>query len=142
MQPAEFIKTIYLGDRACQNLLIDGWNERVVIQVDCISRIRSASGHWDFYTDEDINEGLIVFTGVRSITFSPQGPIPNDLINSLEVLSLESESVSENSEQAYVFQLSVGSVDSQGHMAEVTITIVAGCIHLESPDERGVAITK
>jgi len=53
MSPAEFLKTIYLGDRACKSILIDGWNKRIELKVDSISRVRSESGNWDIYTQRD-----------------------------------------------------------------------------------------
>jgi hypothetical protein len=44
MNPAEFLVTIYLGDRGCKGISIDGWNRQVSIQIDEISRIRSKTG--------------------------------------------------------------------------------------------------
>src|SRR4051812_42057369 len=85
MDPRKFINTIYLGDRACKNILLDGWTDRVVFEVDLISRIRSESGRWEYYTDEDIPGGLIVFTGVVSTTFEHSGPLPNDQIEFVAV---------------------------------------------------------
>jgi len=57
--------------------------KRIVIQVDEISRVRSASGRWEYYNEENIVDGLMVFTDARSIKFDPVGPIPNDYINEL-----------------------------------------------------------
>lgn len=82
MLATEFLRTIYLGDRACKSITIDGWNNRVVIKVDEISRVRSESGNWDFYNDENIVDGSLVFSDVRSVLFDPSGPIPNDYIGS------------------------------------------------------------
>ena len=42
--PAAFLGTFYLGDRACKGLTIDSWGMGFLLQVDCISRIRSRSG--------------------------------------------------------------------------------------------------
>ena len=140
MEPTEFLKTVYLGDRACKRILIDGWNRRVELQVDVISRVRDPSGHWNFYTDEDINDGLIVFSHVSSIKLSPPGPLPNDYINSFEVHLLDEKNDTEGCKRLYVFQLSVSSVDSQGNSCEVCIDIVAEDVHLEDPQRPGVAI--
>ena len=70
MNSSDFIKTIYLGDRACKGVVIDGWNSLVKIHIDNISRIRSLSGNWELYTDEDIENGFIVFEFVESIRFT------------------------------------------------------------------------
>ena len=72
----EFLRTIYLGDRACKALLIDSWKQRVAIQVDSISRLRPGSKTWDFYAEGDIDDGWLVFSGVRSLRFEPSGPLP------------------------------------------------------------------
>ena len=37
MNPTEFLKSIYLGDRACKALLIDSWKKRMAIQVNVVS---------------------------------------------------------------------------------------------------------
>src|SRR5258708_3314646 len=100
MSPLELLKTIYLGDRACKSLLIDGWNDRIVLQVDTISRIRSVTGNWEYYTDEDIVDGLIVFTNATSISFEPNGLMPNDLIHSITARVLPAKS---NETQYYRF---------------------------------------
>jgi hypothetical protein len=54
MKPEEFVKTIYLGDRACKKIVIDGWDELLKIQVNEISRIRDVSGQWNYYNDENM----------------------------------------------------------------------------------------
>ena len=141
MSPAEFLKTIYLGDRACKSILIDGWNKRIELEVDSISRVRSESGNWEFYSDEDIDNGRIVFSSVKSITFSPSGPPPNDLINSFEVCPFKAENDDEEADPLYVFQFSIGSVDLRGAQREVIVEIVAKTIHLEDPKQPGIAIT-
>ena len=85
MLAAEFLRTIYLDDRACKSITIDGWKHRVVIRVDEISRVRSETGNWEFYNDENIVDGLLVFSDVRSVLFDPAGPIPNDYISAFFV---------------------------------------------------------
>jgi hypothetical protein len=132
MLATEFLKTIYLGDRACKSITIDGWWKRVVIQVDEISRIRSASGQWDYYNEENIIDGSLVFVEARSIQFHPVGPIPNDHINYLEAELIEGD--------YYRFRLSVGSVDSSSQSTEVVVIIEAKSMHLENPGTPGVSI--
>ena len=127
--PADFVKTIYLGDRGCKGIFINAWEERIEVWVDDISRIRGES--WDFYTDEDIPDGRIVFSGARSVRFDPPGPIPNDYIHSLSVVE---------DEEGWRFTLSVASVESGGARAQVAIEIGASSIHLEDPRRPGEKI--
>lgn len=83
MDIEKFIDSIYLGDRGCKMIILDGRRARIAIQIDCISRVRASDGCWHFYTDEDIVDGRIVFTDVISVSLDPVGAIPNDLIESL-----------------------------------------------------------
>lgn len=137
MTPTELLKTIYLGDRACKMLCIEGWTSKVVVQVDVISRIRSATGTWDYYTDEDIPDGRLVFCGVRQVRIDPPGPLPNDLINELAVTECADTGSGRSS---YLFTLSVGSVDEAGASTEVTVEIEADDLHIIDPRVPGTEI--
>jgi hypothetical protein len=134
MLPTEFLKTIYLGDRACKCIAIDGWRNRVAIQVDEISRIRSASGNWEYYSDENILDGLLVFSGVKSILFDPPGPIPNDYINDLQAELLP--------DGFFRFKLSISAVNGLPETTEVVVTIDAKQLHLEDPARPGMMIDR
>lgn len=137
MTPEEFVNSIYLGDRGCKSVSIEGWDERVIIKVDKISRIRDHSGHWNFYSKEDIDDGLIVITGIKNIKFLPSGPIPNDRINFLKVFKKEDDSIANTTDEIFVFRLSVDSVSFDGSSKEVLIEIDATDIHLEDPKRPG-----
>lgn len=138
VNPAELLKTIYLGDRSCKGIYIESSKGRVVIHVDLISRIRSAAGTWDYYSDEDLADGRLVFTEVRSISFEPSGPLPNadiDIINVVETID------SSSGQAEYLFVISVGSVDESAGYSEISIEIRAGAVHLEAGDRPGCPIT-
>ena len=128
LTPAEFLRTVYVGDRACKAIRIESWRKEVVLEVDEISRIRSPSGEWNFYTAEDIADGRIVFTGVESIYFEPPGLLPNDFINEITVRPADGEP-----DKRWVFEASISSVAPDGSSAEVTVRIIGSDVHLEDP---------
>lgn len=63
MNAVEFVRSLYLGDRACKAITMDGWNASIRISVDTISRVRSPSAEWDYYTAEDVADGVLVLGG-------------------------------------------------------------------------------
>ena len=129
MNAKEFLYTIYLGDRGLKSILLDGWNHRVVLQIDLISRVRSASGQWDYYADEDIVDGLIVFTDVESVFFDPPGFISGDYIDLVGVEMLPPQK-GDNEHQRFVAEFSTAAV----------VRILAGGVHLEDPARPGLLI--
>jgi hypothetical protein len=136
MRPTDLLKTVYLGDRACQAITLDGVNRRVVVQIDCISRVRSANGAWDYYTDEDIEGGRLVFASVLGLTLAPRGPIPNDYVNDLSV----TEELDASGTTVYRFALSIDSVGYPGDPVEVIVGILARDFYLEDPRTPGLEI--
>ncbi len=142
MTPQAFVETIYLGDRACKSLLLDGWKDRVVLEVNLISRVRGASGRWDFYNAEDIENGLIVFENATSISMSPSGWIPNDVLAFVSVETLSATDYPDSQALQYRFSLRIGSGKPNGDYVLVDVQIVAESIHLEDPRNPGVKITE
>lgn len=124
MSPQDLLKTVYLGDRGCMSILFDAWKSEIKIQVTCISRIRGDA--WNFYSDEDLPNGFLVFEGVSGLAIDPLGAIPNDLINELAVETFDAN------ESTYLFSLRVDSVNAQGDRLESSVRIVANSFVLES----------
>jgi len=87
------LDSIYLGDRACKGLYIDAWDQIVRLKVDCISRLRPGTQRWNFYTDEDIDDGWLVFDGVDQFNLQNDGYVPNDLINDIEIVATDGDKV-------------------------------------------------
>ena len=125
MDAKQFVSSIYLGDRACKGISIDSWSQEVSVQVDVISRIRSGDGCWNFYNDENIENGSLVFTKARKILFDPCGLLPNDYINSLEVIEQDDGAC------CFVFSICSVSTDAQSH--EMIIKIIAESIGIRDP---------
>jgi hypothetical protein len=120
-----FLETIYLGDRACRSIVLDGWNEVVRIHADCISRIRSPSGRWEYYTDEDITDGHLVFSSVVSCELRDAGHLPNGLINAIDIVDVK--------DGQYVIDVSIDSIDAEANHYEVILRVVCRDAHLEDP---------
>lgn len=132
MKPRDFIRTLYLGDRACKAIIINGWKSNVRVQVNCISRVRSASGTWDYYVDEDIAEGFLVFSEVQACELNNGGHLPNDSINSLEVV--------EEVDDASTIEMSIDAVDKDGYHHETYLRVTCKTVYLEDPARQGVKI--
>jgi hypothetical protein len=105
MTPEELIKTIYLGDRVCDGICIDFCERRIKLQIDCISRVRSPSGQWEYYNDENIDNGYIVLSDVESYAIVPMGFFVNDYIYDFTIKNIEHES---SSKTIYTFSLETG----------------------------------
>ena len=52
-------ESIYLGDRCC--IGVDVCNEKIMFQIDLISRIKEGTTEWNYYNDRNIENGYIVF---------------------------------------------------------------------------------
>ncbi|WP_053366486.1 DUF6258 family protein [Bacillus sp. FJAT-27245] len=80
MNPIELLKNLYFGDRWCEKIVINNKDRTLELHVDRISRLRPGTEQWDYYTEEDIPHGIVLFTGVKEIIFNPSGMVPNDEI--------------------------------------------------------------
>lgn len=125
MQPDEFMRTLYLGDRAVNSIEIDCCEQRVYLRFDCISRIQEGTGQWNFYTEEDILDGAIVMTGVNSFVLHPTGALPNDFVSGIDAVRLN--------ETEFLFSLYAGRVDEGARWTDVVVRVVAKAVHLDAP---------
>lgn len=124
MDAVKFINTIYLGDRCITGINIDSEHMSVKIQVDVISRIRSADGNWNFYTDEDIPNGKIVFNGCKRFILDSQGIIPSDFIDISEISKVGDE------EYKIIFDASQYDFDQKKNIP-ITIQIIFSEVYIE-----------
>jgi len=108
MRVSDFVRTLNLGDRGCRSITSDGYNATVSWHVDCVSRVRGDSGSWEYYTNEDIDDGVLVFGSVTYIELRNAGFVPNDMINAINV-------VGEGNGLATV-NVSIDSVDGVWHI--------------------------
>ncbi len=130
MKPDEFLKTIYLGDRGCKAVVLDGWKNEVKIQIDLISRKRSET--WNFYSAEDVEDGLLVFEEVDHVSFDPPGRIPNDEFGDIEFIGYEGD--------RFTVVIDIGSGYELGDYVNVKTTIRAKAVAIEKPGEEDARI--
>lgn len=124
MKPNEFIRKIYYGDSGCKKLIIDGWSGSIQIQLDSIFIMKGDS--FNYFVDEEINDGFIIFEGVSNFSWSGNF-IPNDLINSI---SCNSDSPNERGE--YSFTVCINHVDSESHSHEVSLLFSATNVSIKN----------
>ena len=127
-----FLKTVYLGDRGLKGIRLDTWDDRLALQVDCISRVRSET--WNFYSDEDIEDGLIVFDGVQYVAIEPVGVWPNGYIDELAAEPRVGQA-------GYQISCSVEGFDLHCILVQVTIRFTAQSICLVDPADPDTKIT-
>lgn len=125
LNPASFLKTIYFGDRFCTKIIIDSFNNQVEIHVNLISRIRDKSGLWNFYSDEDIENGALVITGVKEVHLDKSGLVPNDQIYDINVNSLDQNN--------YEFVVETSHVDMNATANDLIIKVVGEGAYLLDP---------
>ena len=61
-----FLSSLYFGDRWCERMEVEG--DRVIIQVNNISRVQKGTKEWNYYTKEDIEHGCLVFEEVSEFS--------------------------------------------------------------------------
>ena len=78
MNAKELCNSIYLGDRYCKKMEIKG--NKILFQINCISRLEEGTCNWNYYNDKDIIDGYIVFDHVVNY-FIQNGKTINDEID-------------------------------------------------------------
>ena len=123
--PLKFLKTIYLGDRGVTGISMDSVRKTVKIHIDCISRVRGEN--WNYYTDEDLENASIVFTGCKKFFFDTNSMLPSDFI---DIQSVEQTAADE---YTIVFDVSSYSFDEK-RLVPAKLKIIFQSVHLESCD--------
>ncbi|EBC4879235.1 hypothetical protein JHW15_004521 [Salmonella enterica subsp. enterica] len=74
---------IYLGDRAIKKIEFELWEKEIRIQINLISRLAYGTTEWNFYNNEDLEDGYFVFFDVDCFSITPEGSLPDDYIISM-----------------------------------------------------------
>lgn len=124
MNLQHFLDSIYLGDRLCLGLMIEGVGRRVSFKIDNISRVRGDS--WDYYAEEDVKDGFLVFEGVEGLNIKSQEVLPNDWI---EVVSAVLKDEAKN---VWEIVISLGFVNADGVSNEIVVDILASKVFIQT----------
>lgn len=130
MNPIKFLKTLYFGDRFCTKLVLDGYNNQLELHLNQISRIRDESGEWNYYSDEDIKNGVIVIEGIKKVVLDQSGLIPNDQVYSI--------SANEIGEGIFEFIIETSRVDENAITHDLIIRIEGENVYLVDPTKPNV----
>ena len=115
----KFINSIYIGDRFCEQIEIQ--KDKIYFQINCISRLEKGSTEWNYYDDEDIEHGCIVFDEVVYCDMNSKLPI-NDEIYQIEV--------AEKNDDVYSFVVYGCHISDDAVSTEIQMLIKAKDIYL------------
>lgn len=127
MNVEQFMKTIYLGDRFLKEIVIDSYNKEIKLKINVISRIRNSEGVWNYYNNENIQDGYIIFSDAQKFSLEPGGVIPNDEINDWECRELE--------KGVFEILFYIGSYNFENEYKEVKVSLHTKQVCLEDPDK-------
>ena len=126
----KFLSSIYLGDRFCENVTVE--NHKISFQINLISRLKRGTKEWNYYSEEDIEHGHLVFDEV--IDYTPISiPFFNDEIYAIEV--------TEKVQEIYTFIIKGCHVSDTGISTDQKLQIRAKKCYIYNPQNNRI-ITK
>lgn len=125
----KLINSLYLGDRFCEN--VSFLQNKIIIQMNCISRIKKGSDTWNFYTDEDIQHGKIVFDDVTWY-HSDSELIFNDAIYEIKVTDYEND--------IFLFTIYGSNVSEKAVSTDVELKIKAKRFYIINPKDNSIIL--
>lgn len=118
----DLLNSIYLGDRYCEKMEIDG--DKIVIQINLISRVKRGCTEWDYYSEEDMEHGCLVFEDVMEY-FSDNDLALNDEIYEIRATGKEGD--------IYSFIVCGCNVSDQAVSTDIQLRIKAKKFYLYDP---------
>ena len=119
----DFLKSLYFGDRYCEKMEVH--REKVVIQINCISRIEPENNEWNYYTKNDIPHGQLTFEDVSFFEMTPNMLI-NDEFYGIELI--------EENNDGYCFNFQGAHVLESGDYKEVNAIIKCKTFYIFNPE--------
>lgn len=120
----KFLSSIYLGDRFCENVIMK--DSKISFQINCISRLKEGTKEWNYYSEEDIEHGYLVFDGVVDFSSSSELPL-NDEIYEIEI--------TDKSNDIYNFIISGCNVSDDAISTDIILQIRAKKFYIFNPQD-------
>ena len=117
-----FLSSLYLGDRYCENVEI--LNKNITFQFNCISRIKPGTSEWNFYNDENVEHGCLVFDEVKEYQCSSDLPFNEDIYD-IKVKTKEKD--------IYTFVVLGSNVSDDSVTTEIEMVIQAKKVYVYNP---------
>jgi len=91
---------------------------------------------WNFYSEEDVPDGWLSFSGVSDLVFEPPGLLPNDYVVDFVATLVESRG-----DGACHVRLRIGSVNDDGSGGLVEVSFLAIEAFIRDPSRPGERIS-
>ena len=123
----KFLESLYFGDRFCEKMeLID---DKIIFQINLISRLEEGSPEWNYYSGKDIEPGCLVFEGV--VEYHTNNELEfNDEIYSVDVVGKE--------EELYFFVVSGCNVSDECISTDIEYQIKAKTFYIFNPQDDSI----
>lgn len=118
----KFLRSIYLGDRYCEN--IENKDGKISFQINCISRVKEGTEEWNYYSDENIEHGRLVFDEVVEFSSSSELVI-NDEIYEIDVV--------EKKDDIYSFIVYGCNISDEAISTDIELQIKARKFYIYDP---------
>lgn len=125
----KFIDTIYLGDRFCERFEIK--DNKIVFQINCISRLEKGTKEWNYYCEKDIKHGCIVFDEVVDYFLNSEFTF-NDEIYEIEVV--------EKRDEVYLFAVRGCNVSDKGISIDIELRVHAKKFYIYCPQDKKIIV--
>lgn len=120
---SNFLNSLYFGDRFCEKVEIS--DKKIVFQINCISKLKSGSTTWNYYSNEDIEHGCLVFDEIKEY-HSTSELIINEDIYEISVL--------DKSDDVYTFLIQGSNFSDNLMSTDIEMTIQAKKFYIYNPN--------
>lgn len=118
----KFLSSIYLGDRFCENVIFK--ENKVLLQINCISRLKEGFNEWNYFSEKDIEHGYLVFDEVTDYSSNSELPI-NDEVYNIEIVK--------KTDETYTFIVYGCNISDDATSTDISLQIKAKNFYIFDP---------